>query len=292
MANTEVTKLDDMVNPEVMGDMVSAKVPAKLVFTPIATVDNTLTARAGNSITLPKYKYIGPAEDVAEGVECDIDKMTTDTDSFTVKKIMKGVEITDEAVLSGYGDPIGEATNQLAKAIADKIDNDCLEALKGATLSKTSANVISYDGIVDAVDVFGEEVNSEKILIINPSQVGTLRKDDDFISADKYGAGTNVMMKGEIGYISNCHVVPSLKIAYDAENDQYHDIIVKLNNDAEAEDDAPALTIYTKRDVQLETFRKSRARKTELTIDQHYIAALTNEAKVVIATFAADTNSI
>ena len=49
-------------------------------------------------------------------------------------------------------------------------------------------------------------------MFVNPKQVTQLRKDDDFISADKYGVGTNVMMTGEIGRIANCRVVPSKKV--------------------------------------------------------------------------------
>ena len=142
---------------------------------------------------------IGDAADVAEGAEVAIEKMSTSTRKATVKKAMKGVSLTDEAVLSGYGNPVGEANTQLAMAIAAKIDNDCMDALQTATLSYDgSAKVIDYDGIVSALDLFEEEQGSDKVLFVHPKQLTTLRKDADFLSADKYQAG--LMLTGEVGH--------------------------------------------------------------------------------------------
>lgn len=288
MAN-QTTKVSDLINPQVMSDMISAKVEKKMVVTPFAKVDTTLQGVPGNTITVPKYGYIGDAEDIAEGVACGTVKLSTDTTTATVKKAMKAVELTDEAVLSGYGNPIGETNNQLAKAIASKVDNDAMEALKGATLVYDgSAKAISYEGIVDGIDLFDEEVNSEKVIFVHPKQVTQLRKDADFISADKYPG--NVVMSGEIGMIANCRVVPSKKVSEVEVGDTtkvkcYACPIVKLNNDAESEEDAPAITVYLKRDTSVETERDTLARKTDISVDKHYTVALTNESKVVLANF-------
>ena len=50
-----MTKLENLVDPEVMADMISAKLPKKIKFSPIARIDTTLTARPGDTITVPKY---------------------------------------------------------------------------------------------------------------------------------------------------------------------------------------------------------------------------------------------
>ena len=63
--------------------------------------------------------------------------------------------------------------------------------------------------------------------------------------------------------------------------------IVKLEGDPETEDEVPALTIYRKREVNVETERKPKIRTTEITADEFYVAVLSNEAKVVLAKFKA-----
>lgn len=286
MAN-QTTKIADLINPQVMADMISAKIQKKIVVAPFAKIDTTLVGVPGNTITVPKYGYIGDAEDVAEGVAAGTVKLSTSSTTVTVKKAMKAVELTDEAILSGYGNPVGETNNQLAKAVAAKVDNDAMDALQEATLIYDgSAAGISYNAIVDAVDLFDEEVNSEKVMFINPKQVTVLRKDTNFTSADKYTG--QVILTGEIGMIANCRIVPSkkvpvVKVGDSTKVDCYACPIVKLNNDAETEDDAAALTIYLKKDTSVETERNTLARLTDVSVDKHYAAALTNESKVVLA---------
>jgi len=272
----------DLINPEVMADMISGKIASKIVVAPFAKVDTTLVGVPGNTITVPQYAYIGDAEDIAEGIAAETVKLATTTAEVTVKKAMKAVELTDEAVLSGYGNPVGETNNQLAKAIAAKVDVDAMDALQTAQLKYDgSASKISYTGIIDAIDIFEEEVNTEKVIFVHPKQVTVLRKDANFISADTYPG--NVVMTGEIGKIANCRVVASKKVPNDGTN--YSCPIVKLNNDTETEDDAAALTIYLKRDTNVETDRVSLARKTDISVDKHYAVALSNASKVVLASF-------
>lgn len=286
MANA-TTKIADLINPEVMADMISAKIPNKIVVSPFAKVDTTLEGQAGDTITVPRYDYIGDAEDVAEGIACGTVKLTTTSEKVTVKKAMKAVELTDEAVLSGYGNPIGETNSQLAKAVASKMDVDTMSALQTSKVIASAGKTknISYDGIVDAVDLFDEEVQSKKVIFVNPKQITQLRKDPDFKSADKIAE--NLLVTGAIGMIAGCEVVPSKKVELQGTDSAkfYSCPIVKLNEDDETEDEASAVTIFMKRKPNVETGRVSLARKTDVSVDEHYAVALTNGAKVVLAQF-------
>lgn len=312
-----VTKLADLINPQVMAQMISAKVEKKVRFMPYVKLDTTLQGQSGDTITIPKYGYIGDAVDVAEGEEIPTRQLSVSTEQHTVKKVGIGGIITDEAVLSGYGNPQGTLTSQLATSITQKLDSDILDELYRTKTFFTSTDVLSYETLVNAIDVFNEEENTDKVMWVHPHQVTQLRLDPNFISKDKYQG--QVMVDGEIGTIANTRIIPSKKVMLveyvhdktgtEVTNDNlknyvgktfpsvkvgdkvkevtpkhyYANPIVKLNGNSETEDDTEALTCFLKRDTNVETERQSKFRQTEVTGDKIYVMAVTNEKKIVIA---------
>lgn len=276
------TKISNLVNPEVMAGIIKGKLPKKIRFSPIAKIDTTLSGQPGNSIKVPKYAYIGDAADIAEGVAMDTAVLSASTTEATIKKAGKAVELTDEAVLSGYGDPVGEANAQLGLSIASKIDIDCLEALNGAVLTYDgTATEISYEAIVKAVTKFGEEdFQIPKVIFVHPTQIETLRLDPMFKDINQYPLQT--VMTGVIGAIAGCQVVISGKVKPNTAGTAYINPIVMTGYD---EEDPAALTIYMKRDVSIESARDILAKTTVITADEHYTCVLSNDSKVVKAEF-------
>jgi hypothetical protein len=94
-----VTKISDLINPQVMADIISGKVSKKIVVSPFAKIDTTLQGQAGDKVTVPAFAYIGDAVDVAEGDSVTASKLQASSTSFGIKKAMKAVTLTDEAVL-------------------------------------------------------------------------------------------------------------------------------------------------------------------------------------------------
>nr|DAZ04266.1 MAG TPA: capsid protein [Caudoviricetes sp.] len=307
----------DVFDPQVVSDMINAKVKKKAVMTGYIKVDNTLEGAPGSTVTVPKWGYIGAAADYAEGETIDTTKMAFTTSQYKIKKIGKGVRLTDEAQLSGYGDPMGTATNQVALSISEKLDNDRVAVLYEAKNAvDATAATLKYSAIVDGVDAFGEEEDSRKVILIHSKQKTQLRKDSDFLSADKYEAG--VLASGAIGRIAGCDVVVSNKVIkfdnwykFDETNGTaatesniaevqkslpgaiigdkvtkvttaaYFNPIIKLDNDAETEDDIPAVTYFLKRGNLVEHKREPGV-ADDIICTAHGMPALTNEAKVVI----------
>lgn len=268
------TTMTQMINPEVLADMVNAALPKALRFTPLADVDTTLQGQPGNTLKFPAWTYIGPAADVAEGVAIPLDQMATSTKNVTVKKAGKGVEITDESVLSGYGDPIGEATRQLALSIADKIDSDLLTA--ALTTTQTIAAIpfaskkLTVAGLESALALFNDEDDQPAVLVVNPADAADLRNDagTNYLAGSEVGA--NAVVSGVFGEVLGVQIVRSNKVTKGAP------VIIK----------AGALRLVMKRAAQVETDRDIVKKTNVITADEHYAAYLYDLTKVVKITTA------
>lgn len=267
-----VTKLENMIDPEVMGAMIQAELPQALKFTGIAQLDTTLQGRPGDEITVPSYKYIGDAVDVAEGSAIDYDLLETTTRKIGIKKAAKGVELTDESVLSGYGDPVGEAQRQVRMALASKIDNDVLAAALEAPLTLADAE-IDMDLIdkieatfVDAPDAIeGQTTDQMGTLFLSYKDAAKLRKAaaDNWTRASQLG--DNILVSGAFGELLGWEIVRSKKV----EDGQF--VAVKPG----------ALKIYLKRELLAESARDIDHKQTKFNADQHYGVAIDNDALIV-----------
>lgn len=264
--NTNATMLTNLFNPQVVGDLINAKLVDAIRFSPLCRIDNTLVGRPGSTITLPSFAYIGDADTVPEGDDIPISQLIASTVEATIYKVGKGVQITDEAVLSGYGDPLGEAVKQIQTAIASKIDNDILTILSGIGANMTHAcdARVTADDIADALIKFGEDIEGEKVLLCSPETYAGLRKADDWCPASEIAA--QLIIKGAVGMIHGNQVVVSNKLS--APKTAY---IVKPG----------ALALYMKRDILVETDRDIINKSTVITADKHFVGYLYDASKAI-----------
>ncbi|CAM1666041.1 major capsid protein [Streptococcus phage MissB1] len=271
------TKLATMVNPEVMADMVSAKLPKLIKFTPLAYVETALQGQPGNTLTVPAWEYAGDATEVGEGQAISPDQLTTKKTTMTIKKAAKGYEITDEALLSGLGDPLGQATYQLGLAIANKIDNDLVEVAKTATQHVSEAPT-TIEAIDKALDIFEDEEDAQYVAIVNPKDATKLKTAvaKEWIKGSELGA--NMVVSGTFGEVAGVQIVRSKKV------EEGKGFLVKVSPSQTQTDDANkygAFVIMLKRDVAIETDRDILKKTTVITGDKHYGVYLYDPTRVV-----------
>lgn len=271
------TKLATMVNPEVMADMVSAKLPKLIKFTPLAYVETALQGQPGNTLTVPAWEYAGDATEVGEGQAISPDQLTTKKTTMTIKKAAKGYEITDEALLSGLGDPLGQATYQLGLATANKIDDDLVAVAKTATqhITETPTTLAAID---KALEIFEDEEDARYVAIINPKDAIKLKTDvaKEWTKGSELGA--DMVVSGTFGEVAGVQIVRSKKV------DEGKGFIVKVSPSQTQTDDANkygAFVIMLKRDVAIETDRDILKKTTVITGDEHYGVYLYDPTRVV-----------
>ena len=266
VSTTNGTYLANLFNPQVVGDRINKKLFDYIRFAPLARVYNNLEGRPGSTVTLPYYNSIGAATLVGEGQDIPISQLTESTVSVTISKYAKGVQITDEAVLSAYGDPIGEAVDQIAQSIGQAYDNAMLAAMgtSAAANMTTAAAALTADGIASALTLFGEDIDGDKVILVSPAGYETIRKANGWIPGTEVAA--NLIIRGTVGMIHGCQVVVSNKLI--AANASY---IVKPG----------ALAIYNKRGILVETDRDIINKSTVITADRHAAVYVLDKSKLI-----------
>lgn len=271
------TLLANIVNPQVMADMVDKKLTDLIKFAPLADIDNTLVGIPGNTVTVPAWNYVGDAAVVNENASVTASLLSTTTANATIKKVAKAVCLTDEAVLSGFGDPVGEATDQIALAIAAAVDNECLSILHGITgdmTLSTSTNTAApaASDILGGLELFGEDISDGPVYaVVSPAvykQMRAVTAANAWIPASEIAA--EIAVRGVVGQFEGCQVIVSNKLKSGAAGAE--DIyLVKPG----------ALRIFLKRDTFIESDRDTLYFRTNIVGSKHFVAYLYNAAKVV-----------
>lgn len=286
MSQANTTQGNGFIDPQVLTAMVSAQLPNYLRFTPLAQIDTTLVGRAGDTITVPRWQYIGEAKDVKELGAIPLKDLTASMQTVKVKKAGVGSQYSDEFALSAYGDAPSEISRQLALSIADHVDTDCMNTLLKAPLTLSNANDLSLVNALESKFVDNTTIGNDTteatammngILIMNPDDANTLIA----AAMDTYKRptelGDNVLVKGNgaMGEILGWQIVTSRKLA------KGKAIALKQGG----------LGIYMKRGVAVETQRDIIHKATTITADEHYATAINDDAKVCVITLQSASTS-
>jgi hypothetical protein len=255
----------NLIDPQVLAEYLEWKMMDAIKFAPLCNVNTELQGRPGSTLTLPKYTFIGLADEVKEGADIPMTALSASSVDVTVKKIGKGVTVTDEAILSAYGNPVDEVAKQLLMAIAGKVDDDCVAEFRKATKNVEAAAFDKYV-ISDMIAEFGEDIEEEMVAMINPKHLAQLRRDPDFVQVI---AGQKII-DGEMGQLFGARIVVSNKVG------EKEAFLVK----------AGAVEILMKRNVAVEADRDIVNKTNIFVADEHYVVYLRDESKIVKATIA------
>ena len=230
------------------------------------TIDTSLTQNAGMVRTINTYTYTGSAEEVSAGsgnsTRGSISYVGND---YTVKMVQQAFDYLDEdfmkdPVIVDYGIKgatsvmTNKMTSDFYSALATK--SGATELVKGITFAKGKA--LSYDVIVDAISELNLEDESKIFIVIPNAWKASLRKDADYKSAQM----GEVIYNGQVGTICGIPVIATKALT----NKAY----VMTNE---------AVTLFLKKDVEVEQDRDADKRKNSVYLRDCYVCALTDATK-------------
>lgn len=252
-------------------DILTTKINARTLM----TIDNSLVGTAGMIKTINTYTYTGTAEEVAAGAGNTVrGSVAYVGNDYTVKMVQQAFDYLDEDYMKD-DTIIDMGLRGATSVMANKMTSDFYAALatksgatelvQGITFAKGGA--LSYDIIVDGISALNIEDESEIFIVIPNAWKAALRKDADYKSAHM----GDVIYNGQVGTVAGIPV-----IATKALTDKAY-VMTK-----------EAVTLFMKKDVEVEQDRDADKRKNSIYLRDCYVCALTDATKAVKISEAAE----
>lgn len=244
-------------------DILSTKINARSMM----TIDDSLVGTAGMVKTINTYTYTGTAEEVAAGAgNTSRGSIAYVGKDYTVKMVQQAFDYLDEDFMKD--NVIVDMGIQGATSVmSNKMTSDFYSALattgSGSTelvqkVTFPKGKEISYDAIVDAISALNVEDESGVFVIIPNAWKAALRKDADYKAA-RMG---EVVYNGQVGTIAGIPVVATKALTGKAY------VLTK-----------EAVTLFLKKDVEVEQDRDADKRKNSIYLRDCYVCALTDATK-------------
>lgn len=243
-------------------DILSTKINARSMM----TIDDSLVGTAGMVKTINTYTYTGTAEEVAAGAgNTSRGSIAYVGKDYTVKMVQQAFDYLDEDFMKD--NVIVDMGIQGATSVmSNKMTSDFYTALATANsgtelvqkVTFPKGKEISYDAIVDAISALNVEDESGVFVIIPNAWKAALRKDADYKAA-RMG---EVVYNGQVGTIAGIPVVTTKALTGKAY------VLTK-----------EAVTLFLKKDVEVEQDRDADKRKNSIYLRDCYVCALTDATK-------------
>lgn len=276
MANT-INK--NVIVPEVYAQLVREKIAGKCKVAQFMVTLGDLHGKVGETLTMPKWGYIGDAVDWDINTAMDKTQMKQTSTTATIKAVQApAVEVSDYDNEVELGNAIEEASNQQALGVARKYDTDAIACALESPLKYQLAtkNEITQTELIAMLGLYGDDRDSADFdaIVVHSSFAPSFYTMDMFVKRDltMTADGNGIAVNGCIGTFLNIPVVLSDR-CYDATNQEGFVLMMKKG----------AISIIPKEEPFAETARDASIRKTTIYLSQFYAMALTDDEAIVYA---------
>ena len=269
----------NVIVPDVYAQLVRDKIAGKVKVAQFLVNLGDLHGKVGETLTMPKWSYIGDAKDWAINTPMEVTQMKQTSTKATIKAIqapaVKVADYDDEVEL---GNAIEEASNQQAIGVARKYDTDAIACALTSPLKYQLAtkNAVTQDEMIAILGLYGDDRDSADFdaIVIHSSFAPSFYKMDMFTSRNLTMTedGNGIAVNGEIGTFLGIPVVLSDRL-YDATNQEGFILVMKKN----------AISIIPKENPFAEASRDASLRQTTIYLSQFYAMALTDDTAIVFA---------
>ncbi len=276
MANT-INK--NVIVPEVYAELVREKIAGKTKVAQFAKVLGDLQGKEGETLTMPKWGYIGDATDWAMNTPMVSTQMTQTSTTATIKAIAApAVKVADYDNEVELGNAINEVAGQQAVSIARKYDTDAIKECLASPLKKQIAtkNKVTQEEMIEILGLYGDDRDSADFdaIVIHSNFAPSFYTMDMFVSKEKTMTtdGNGIAVNGCIGYFLDIPVILSDRL-YDSTNTEGFILVMKKG----------AIGLIPKEVPFPETERDASLRQTTIYCSQFYAMALIDDEAVVYA---------
>lgn len=269
----------NIIVPDVYAQLVREKIAGKCKVAQFLVNLGDLKGKPGETLTMPKWAYIGDAKDWDINTPMDATQMKQTSTTATIKAIQApAVKVADYDNEVELGNAIDEASNQQAIAIARKYDTDAIACALESPLKFELAtkNAVTQLEMISILGLYGDDRDSADFdaIVIHSSFAPSFYNMDMFVSREKTMTtdGNGITVNGCIGYFLDIPVVLSDRL-YDSTNQEGFILVMKKN----------AISIIPKEVPFAETARDASLRQTTIYLSQFLAMALTDDSAIVFA---------
>lgn len=269
----------NVIVPEVYAQLVREKIAGKVKVAQFLVNLGDLHGKVGETLSMPKWSYIGDAKDWNINTPMDVTQMKQTETKATIKAIQApAVKVADYDNEVELGNAIEEAASQQAVAVGRKYDTDAIAcALKSPLKYKLGAkNTVTQDEMIAMLGLYGDDRDSADFdaIVISSLFAPSFYKMEMFTSRERTMTkdGNGITVNGVIGEFLGIPVVLSDRL-YDNTNTEGFILVMKKN----------AISIIPKENPFAEASRDAGLRQTTIYLSQFYAMALTDDTAIVVA---------
>lgn len=271
-----------LIIPEIFANAVNEKLDTSLRIGRVAfnATDYVPDIRtSGETIHFPTIDRVAIADTVTKGTELTPELVTMTDSTAMIKWVGSSMRVFDSEKAQIKGAVMDNVIEQVATAMAKKIDSDLVDAIDEEVVFKIATaneSTITATELFSGLQEFGDDVDTNSFagIIVNSKLYGSFLNMSEFVSNNfTYQTDNNgKVANGVIGYFLGIPVILCDNNTWDKNKSEAKTYIVKKNS----------IGYIFQKEVTVEEEREAKLLATDIVASSLYATKLLNSKGVVV----------